>query len=354
MRRLILVVALVLLALPVCGQSSPPPAYTASRVILPQVVLHEGVTADLSLTAYSNHHEPCLQGTLLAVHGMLHTAAAWEPLAAALLQTRPRILQPCRILALDLPGHGSSSLPSGALFGELTIDDYVSAVLGTLDRLHQLGIYPDTLVGHSLGGAILVLTQQRLKAADTSLRHAHHVHDVVLLGSAVLNPIAQPQWDSGMALAPIFAFGQESAELGRHVAVPVPFWQAYMFMNLATPPAMPPTAPTVAEIVDRGYFGPKGSPVALESRAMLEGLVPRPSVDALLFGWHEGTRLTMVAYEQDRVVRADKSLDFYKHLTGDADAERFVVIGGPNAVHDTHIADPALLLAGMGHLRWVF
>lgn len=353
MKRLILAVALILLAsLPAGAQGLQPQAFVPGHVVLPQVALREGVTVDLSLTVFTNP-ERCQERTVFAVHGMLHTAAAWGPLAALLL-AQPPGLAPCRILALDLPGHGRSSLPSGTLFGELTLDDYVTSVLASVARLQDLGLQPDTLMGHSLGAALVVLAQQRLKTQDSSLRRAYGVRQAVLLGAAVLNPIPQPQWDSGAALAPILAFTTETPEMGRYVAVPVPFWRAFMFLNLATPPQAPAGAPGVAEIVAQGYFGPVGSPVAPESRAMLDGMVPRPSADPGLFGPEAGTRLTMVAYEQDRVVKMDKALAYYAHLTGDQAGVRFVAVGGLDAVHDTHISDPGLLLAAAPWLITAF
>lgn len=329
-------------------------ALTKSTVILPGVSLREGVTADLAITIFTNRQAPCAGRTVLAVHGMLHTAAAWEPFATALFQRLPLGERPCRVLALDLPGHGLSGLPSGALFGELTLDDYVAAVLGSLDRLHDLGIYPETLVGHSLGGAILPLMQNRLTGNGNNLCRAHGVRNVVLFAAAILNPIPYAQWDSGAALAPFYAQAQESAELGRYIAYPVTLWRNPLFKNLATPPQFAAGTPSVEEIVARGYFGPQGSPVAFESRAMLEGMVPRPSVDALLFEPSSGTALTMVLYEQDRLVSIDKSIAFYTHLTGDTDLVRLVVVPGPNAVHDAHISDPAFVISAMGALVRAF
>lgn len=325
-----------------------------TALVLPGISLREGVTVDLALTIFTNDRYPCPGRSVLAVHGMLHAAAAWEPFTAALFDRLPLGERPCRVMALDLPGHGHSSLPAGALFGELTLDDYVSAVMGSLDRLHELGVYPETLAGHSLGGAILTLMQERLVSSATNLRTAHGVRDVFVLGGAILNPIEYAAWDSGAAFAGFFAYGVESAELGRYIAYPTAMWRNALFKNLATPPQFAVGTPSVEEIIARGYFGEEGSAIAVESRAMLESMVPRPAVDGLLFDSQSGTRLTMVVYEQDRLVTVSRSVQFYTHLTGDTALVRFLAVPGPNSVHDTHISAPAFLIDWLGAIVRVF
>src|SRR6185437_4932906 len=94
----------------------------------------------------------------------------------------------CRFISIDLPGHGESSLPTGTLFGDLSLEDYSAAVLGTLDRLADQGIKTTTLVGHSMGGAVVLLTQQSLVSNGSSLRDAYGVKHAVLLA-----PAAWPQ-----------------------------------------------------------------------------------------------------------------------------------------------------------------
>jgi len=316
-------------------------AYTTTSVVLPGVTLREGVTADLHLTVFVSQRPNCQDRTTFAVHGMLHAAAAWEPLAAALFDREMLGPGPCRVIALALPGHGQGSLPSGALFGELVLDDYVTAVLATLDRLRDIGVRPRTIVGHSLGGAMIQFAQQRLAAAGTNLRRAYGVKDAVLLGSAIPEPIPVP----GGNLAALAQFVTFTPELGGHVAVPAPVWRMFFFGDLTG--QLGPGAPTAEEIVAHGYS-------SLESLALIQGLTPRPYIDAGLFEPAARTALTVVAYEQDPITRPESSLALYTHLTGDPSGRRFSVIDGPASVHDMHISAPAVLLQGMGCLARAF
>src|SRR5579875_3168693 len=77
---------------------------------------------------------------LLLIHGMAGTLDTWRAVIGPLAQS-------ATVLAIDLPGHGSSS-PAGG--------DYSLGSLAAFlrDMLFALGHERATLVGHSLGGGI--------------------------------------------------------------------------------------------------------------------------------------------------------------------------------------------------------
>ncbi|MBV1860350.1 MAG: alpha/beta hydrolase [Nannocystaceae bacterium] len=78
---------------------------------------------------------------VLALHGWLDNAATFDGLA-------PR-LPGCRIVALDMPGHGHSTHAApGAVYPFI---DFVAAAHGALDAL---GWETCTLMGHSLGSSV--------------------------------------------------------------------------------------------------------------------------------------------------------------------------------------------------------
>ncbi|MGH1346125.1 MAG: alpha/beta fold hydrolase [Nannocystales bacterium] len=78
---------------------------------------------------------------VLALHGWLDNAASFDALA-------PR-LPGCRIVALDMPGHGHSTHAApGAVYPFV---DFVAAAHGALDAL---GWETCTLMGHSLGASV--------------------------------------------------------------------------------------------------------------------------------------------------------------------------------------------------------
>src|SRR5262249_37846109 len=134
---------------------------------LPNVVIRPAVSADIHLRVYVNGPQ-CTGQVLFAVHGFAHTAATWELFAEALFEGNSAGQKVCQIMAIDLPGHGESSLPTGTLlFGELTLDDYVTVLRGALAQLGALGVHPQTVLAHSQGDLLVQMTQQALKSLGT-------------------------------------------------------------------------------------------------------------------------------------------------------------------------------------------
>lgn len=80
---------------------------------------------------------------VVLVHGAWHGAWCWSALQAEL----DRRAIPS--LAIDLPGHGTSTAPLGGLH------DDARAVAAVLDQLADADAGPITLVGHSYGGAVI-------------------------------------------------------------------------------------------------------------------------------------------------------------------------------------------------------
>ncbi len=84
---------------------------------------------------------------LVLLHGLAADAQSWSVLATRLARTGRRLT------AIDLPGHGATTLPATGL------DDAAAAVAGFLETL---GDEPVELVGHSLGGAIACRAARRV------------------------------------------------------------------------------------------------------------------------------------------------------------------------------------------------
>jgi pimeloyl-ACP methyl ester carboxylesterase len=80
---------------------------------------------------------------LILVHGMRDHARSWDSIAEAFL---PHF----RVLAPDLRGHGDSSWTSGAAY---TIPEFVLDISALIDIV---GKWPVYMIGHSLGGAIVL------------------------------------------------------------------------------------------------------------------------------------------------------------------------------------------------------
>jgi pimeloyl-ACP methyl ester carboxylesterase len=104
---------------------------------------------------------------LLALHGWLDNAGSFAMLA-------PLLAQRCRVIALDLPGHGHSDhLPAGASYHPI---DQARTVLAALDAL---GLRRCRLLGHSLGAGIASLVAA---AAPARVEHLHLIEGLGPLG----------------------------------------------------------------------------------------------------------------------------------------------------------------------------
>ncbi|HEX6573438.1 MAG TPA: 2-succinyl-6-hydroxy-2,4-cyclohexadiene-1-carboxylate synthase [Gemmatimonadaceae bacterium] len=96
---------------------------------------------------------------LILVHGFTGSGKIWEPIQSELSQS-------CRVLSIDLPGHGKSSVPEDPARYALDrfADDLVCVLdAGAIDRA--------VLIGYSLGGRA---------AMRFALRHADRLSGLVL------------------------------------------------------------------------------------------------------------------------------------------------------------------------------
>ena len=259
---------------------------------LPGIELRPGITADLHATVFVNQPHRCNGNVALAIHGLLHTAATWEPLVDIALRGQSRRPQDVPVVALDMPGRGGSVVHDLPWFGAVTLDDYVAAALGALGKLNRLNIRPSVVFGHSLGGLIVQLMQQRLIAQGTDLRRAFGVKDVVLLAPATPRQVPTWAFDSGMLNQIMGQLVEVDPEAGT-ARISDSAW-AWLFFapNPADPLLVVPGAPTPADVTARHYNSP-------EPLAFLGVFMNRPGVDAGIFGTGHGTALTVVSLEYD-------------------------------------------------------
>ena len=319
------------------------PAMAAAQgdvIVLEDVAVRAGVTTDVAVTVFEPEGPPCEGRTVLAVPGFAHTAATFEPLAEAMFDASPSGQYACRVLAVDLPGHGESALPEGLTFGDLTLQDYAATLVSVLDRLADEPGGPDTVLAHSQGALVVQLAQQQLVDAGSSLREAFKVRNAVLLAPV---PPAQVPWafaDSGVAVGVLQNFVTFDPALGLHAAIPDFVWPVIFFSDLSG--ALAPAAPSGAQVAAAGYNAPEPLLGALQ----LVGVVPggRLGVDAGLFGRRAETMLFVVGFEQDQIVSAAEAAAVYAYLTGDASGAGTVTIEGDATVHDIYVSNPEALL----------
>ena len=78
--------------------------------------------------------------SVVLIHGMAGSLTTWDPVFAELARS-------CDVIAIDLPGHGTSS----RLRGDYSLGSLAASVRDVLDALD---VKTATIVGHSLGGGI--------------------------------------------------------------------------------------------------------------------------------------------------------------------------------------------------------
>ena len=202
-------------------------------LVFENVALTRGASADIHVKVFVNEDDD--DGvTMLAVHGYAHTAATWEPLVKELFKKDDAV---SRVIAIDLPGRGGSSFPAGLPYGVLILDDYVSTILNTLERLNRLDMFPSMVIGHSQGGLLIQIIQKTVEFGLQSFG----IDQAVLLAPVPPDPL---DWDF-IDVAPtiIGGFGcfpglppstpacLDVGFIGPHVAFPDSNWILLFFTN---------------------------------------------------------------------------------------------------------------------------
>jgi pimeloyl-ACP methyl ester carboxylesterase len=309
------------------------------------VALRPGVTAEIQARIFVDETrtpDSCgADKTAVAVYGFAHTAATWGPLAEALFAAPSAAI--CRVVAIDLPGHGTSDLPSGMPFGTLLLHDYATAVLGALDALAAEGIQPRALLAHSQGGMVVQLAQGRLVAAGSSLRKAYGIQEVTLLAPTMPDGIPWAFADNGTAAGLLSGLITADAERGPYVAIPDFLWPVLFFSRLDG--TMVSTAPAAGDVGALGYNAPEPLFSALQLVGALPNLPTRPAVARGIFAAVHGSQLEVVAFENDQLVRPAEADVLFSHLTADRNGHKFSVVTGSSSVHDMFVSAPAEMLA---------
>jgi pimeloyl-ACP methyl ester carboxylesterase len=313
-------------------------------VVLPGVALGGDVTADINLSVFSNPNRPEEGQAALTVHGWAHTGDTFERFARALFQDPTVGDRFSALIAMDLPGHGDSGPPIGAAFGALALSNYVNAVIGTLDALHARGVHPRTIVGHSMGGLIVILAQQKLVSEGTDLRHRFGIDRAILVAAAPPAPLPWAASDGAQGIVALLTV--VSPTLGAYVAVPPPLWEALFFTNFQGDLAA--GTPSLADVAAQGYDSPEA---VIASAEVFGDGKPRPTASAGILARPHGTRLFVLQFEQDGIGPLSEQQGLYTYLTGDQDLRRFASVPGVNAVHDMYVAQPQDVVAAYGSLQ---
>lgn len=298
-----------------------------------------GGTAPVSVTVYENPQAPAWAATVLAVHGFTETAAMWEPLKSALFAHAKTKYAVKRLIALDMPGHGKSPIPTLAagLFGNLTIYDNVGVLVQAIDILRAQGLGARVVMGHSMGGLAIQAAQEQLLATGSSLAQ-HGVYKAILLAPV---PVANiTAWAPASSSLPPEYYRFDN---GTYIVLDqVGALYGGGFSTRASTPGAPVITPAAFSLDFTNLIGAEPSVTAGQLVGAIPGL-PRPSARSGAFALRNGTLLTVVGFSEDILTPAALQPALYEHLLGRPGLMYREVVA-PDAVHSMVIINPTGML----------
>jgi len=321
-----------------------------------------GSDVNSCLEVFENPNDLGWEGkTIVAVHGYTRTALSWEGFADALYSDDTFKWTVGRVLAIDLPGRGESpAVPlvnglggyGNTAYGTLRIEDNVSIIIQTLEGLPAQGYNPSVLMGHSMGGLEVQGVQEALLAQGSRLADLG-VDRAVLLAPV---PHAGAQWALGGPTTDPACAGVPGLTV-----VPTVAFGVYLIYSPATSlcgGAFTRQDGTLADSVpsewlelDPGSGLPTGIPQAWIgweplSLAQQLGSPNRPKVRDGAFAAKNGTKLTLISFEQDMLTPTIYHPALYEQLVGRR-GPNFHVVTGTGAVHEIVTVDPDLAVQGL-------
>ena len=248
-----------------CGRAAPP-AGGEAPFQKRSVALPTGITL-----AYVEAGDPNGEPVIL-LHGYTDTGRSFYPMLPHLLALRPDL----RVFALDLRGHGASSMPPAescrtapdACFRPA---DFAADVLAFMDRQGIAGAH---VVGHSMGSFV---------AQELALSHPDRVRRLVLIGSFTRGT-DHPTWQYLLGVGSAW----RDSLVGRGLAIPdevyeltplaadsgVEAWMREHWVSepLADPAFLAAVAAEAARIPLGTWIGAAGAVLAVDHTARLEDL----------------------------------------------------------------------------------
>jgi pimeloyl-ACP methyl ester carboxylesterase len=308
-----------------------------------------GGTAPVKVTVHENPSAPW-GSTVLAVHGFTETAKMWVPLTTALFAHPVAKKLVRRVIALDLPGHGKSPIPTLAsgLFGNLSIYDNIGVLIQVIDGLRAQGLAPRVVLGHSMGGLTIQGAQEQLLASGSSLAK-HGVVSAILMAPVPVANITAWTPASSAPLPPQYYRNDN----GVYIVLDA---QGALFGGGFSTSASTPTSPVITPAAFSfdftGQIGAEPQVTAGQLVGAIPGL-PRPSARRGAFALRNGTVLTVVGFSEDILTPAALQPALYEHLLG-RQGLLYQEIVAPDAVHSMMLINPTDLLDQLLDLELMF
>ncbi|HSG67869.1 MAG TPA: alpha/beta fold hydrolase, partial [Bacteroidales bacterium] len=235
-----------------------------------------GEFIDINVNVYVNENATnwADHGKIFAVEGMAHTANCWKPFAEELFMRTDPELEINEFYAIDMPARGGSGVPYGGSFllENMYLDDYLTVVEAAISYMNnEMGVYPSTIMGHSMGGLEVILLQNRLIDQGSNLRKEYKFKNAILLAPAIPAPLDWAFLTNGGSSG-VAQFAGYIPGIGVVLDIPFYIWPYVFFTNSCgvSAPNMVPGAPTAAMVLENGYNSIEAGPLLYE----LSGMVP--------------------------------------------------------------------------------
>ncbi|EKE76073.1 alpha/beta fold hydrolase BchO [Oceanibaculum indicum] len=139
------------------------------------------------LTWHLQFHGPADAPLILLLHGTGASGHSWQRLV-------PLLAERYRLMIPDLPGHGFTTARGRT---DLSLDGMAMALRALLD---QLGLVPDTVIGHSAGGPIAIVLSGML---DPPPRRVIGINGAYLpiRGNRIFSPLAKALFANPLSAA---------------------------------------------------------------------------------------------------------------------------------------------------------
>lgn len=280
--------------------------------------------------------------TVYLIHGFAHNASSFKPLIYYILSKYKNTIS--KIYAIDIPGHGMSfdSFNSN-IFGTLNLKDHVDANLQVLDYLTSANVSENQeninyIIGHSLGGMILQMSEQRLKQGS-SLMEKYGVEGVMLIASTLPDGIPWDFAESGEFLKTMLPLIDKDENLGLYACVGD---QTFRDVFLPGVPEDIVTNDDIDTIRSRESIWPG---MEMGGYTLLPNIFRRPIIDENIFANY---RIASVSYENDSLLTRIELETLHEHLGGETDNFHHITDGYP--VHDGFYITPRSLRSALNYL----
>ena len=315
-------------------------------ITLPDVPLSmSGVESDIHLKVFVNEGIDYGTKTVFVIPGWTHTAETWAPFAEEVFQVSNDygcFYNTKYVVAIDLPGHGKSTISPESAFSMLSFNDYTIAVISAIERLKaDIGMNIKTIIGHSQGGLILQLVQQKLKT-EGGLRKLG-IRKAVLLAPVVPREL---KWNFLDQFDPLAFAGNFLVQDNGFFLLPEQVWIPFFFTNSQTG-IIAGGAPTAEDVALKGYNTPEPLYSSLELVGYNMSLLPdnnmRPSVRPGIFSLFSLVDMQMICYTQDTLVSQDECPELFSYLRKPYGIGHLTIVNETDAVHDMHSSNPGVV-----------